>query len=90
MEETVLTAQSTSAHYPIMISPLFYGALFDCTSLGAKLSAQNKVGAHEKSLPSYCSVQEKKGNEKTSGLKHLRVTALAHCGIYEDIFPDLV
>lgn len=33
---------------------------------------------------------KKKGNKKTSGLKHLRVTALAHCGIYEDIFPDLV
>lgn len=32
----------------------------------------------------------KKRNKKTGGLKHLRVTALAHCGIYEDILPDLV
>lgn len=86
-EEIVLTAQSTSACYPLMISPLFKSVFFDYTSVGAKFSAQNKVGSHEKSLLSYCSEQEKKEKKKTRGLEHLRVTALPHCGIYEDIFP---
>lgn len=91
MEDVVPSALSTSARYPIMISPLSLSVLFDCASVGAKLSAGNKVVAHEKLLRGCCSEQEKKkGNKKTSGLEHLRVTALAHCGIYEDIFPDLV
>lgn len=61
----------TSARYPITS----FKCLFDCGR--ESVSAQDKVGPGEESLPGCCRQQgkNKKGNRKTSGVEHLRVTA---------------
>lgn len=47
IEEILLTAQSSSAHYALMISPLFQSVLFDYTSTDTNFLAQNTAEVHE-------------------------------------------
>ena len=47
IEEILLTAQSTSAHYALMICPLFQSVLFDYASKDTNFLGQNSADEHE-------------------------------------------
>lgn len=68
IEEILLTAQSTSAHYVLMISPLFQSVLFDYTSTDTTSLHRTQLKCiritHGKAQSSFLSEQESRDKSK--------------------------